>query len=314
MPAPGATLRVMLDLLTKRFAACGVDSPRLSAEVLLAHAHGLERAELLKTLILEPETLVREDVASRILEYAARRENREPVAYITGSKEFYGRDFTVTPDTLIPRPETELLVEAALAFAAEYPEPGLFLDMGTGSGCIAVTMALELRGWQGLALDRSMAALSVARRNARALSAERLGFVRADFYAPPVSAGTVRMILANPPYVSEAEYCELSPEVREHEPRTALVPETLVPETLVSGAAPRPCIGSLLSPAKGGEDLAGIIALAPRLLEPGGRLLMEMGAGQGDMVRAMLDADIWRNIFVRQDMAGLDRLLTAQKR
>lgn len=296
---PGRALpRVVLGVLAERLSVAGVDSPRLSAEVLLAHALGLERSDLLKKMIMEPDVELEAGVLDRVFAFVARREAGEPVAYITGSREFYGRNFVISPETLIPRPETELLVDAACECAAACAGPGMFVDLGTGSGCLAVSVALELPGWAGLAVDKSAGALGIARRNAAALGAKTVQFVRADFHALPVRAKSLRLILANPPYVSEEEYRSLDREVRTYEPKSALVP--------VAG-------GQEQHPGESGlEDVAGIIAAAPALLEPGGWLLMEIGAGQGAACRALLQGPAWCRAEVRPDLAGLDRMVVAQ--
>ncbi|MDL2266898.1 peptide chain release factor N(5)-glutamine methyltransferase [Desulfovibrio sp. OttesenSCG-928-G15] len=293
-----AVPRVALGLLAERLSIAGADSPRLSAEVLLAHALGLERSDFLKKTIMEPDVALEAKVLERAFAYAARRENGEPVAYITGSREFYGRNFALSPETLIPRPETELLVDAARECAAHAAAPGLFADLGTGSGCLAVSVALELPGWIGLAVDRSAGALEIARCNAATHGARTVHFVRADFHALPVRSKSLRLILANPPYVSEEEYSSLDREVRAYEPKSALVPA-------VGGQ-------EKYSRQSGLEDVAGIIATVPALLEPGGWLLMEIGAGQGDACRDLLQGPAWQCAEVRPDLAGLDRMVVAQ--
>ncbi|SBV93261.1 N5-glutamine methyltransferase, modifies release factors RF-1 and RF-2 [uncultured delta proteobacterium] len=289
-----AMLRALVSRYTERFETAGVDSPRLSAEVLLAHAMGISRADLLKTLILEPETVLSPAVALKAESFAARREKGEPVAYITGVREFYGRDFIVTPATLIPRPDTETVVDAALDFArgGMPPEQQTFIDLGTGSGAIAVTLALELPAWRGLAVDISPDALGVAKRNAAALGAANLDFILCDYLGPALPRGPYGMITANPPYVSEEEYHAVSPEVRCFEPGTALVPP-------VPGA-------------DGLEHLVAILRMAEGLLVPGGLLLMEMGHTQGGaLMDAAQAAPAWTDCRVIPDLAGLPRVFRA---
>lgn len=293
-------LRETLNTYTARLTKAKVDSPRLSAEVLLAQALGLSRQELLKELLLRPESSLAPDAASRAEAFIVRRERGEPVAYITGIKEFYGRDFRVTPDTLIPRPDTETLVDAALAFAAAHTSyaantaPDLtFMDLGTGSGAIAVTLALELPSWQGIGVDVSSAALAVAKQNAEILGAANARFLRLDFRSPEVPAGPFDMIVSNPPYVSEVEYAALSPEVKGFEPKLALVPET--PQ------------------ATGLECLTTLMDKSFPLLKKNGLLLLEMGSGQGDALLRHVQASgyAWADARILPDMAGLPRVFRA---
>lgn len=287
-------LRETLNTYAARLAEAGVDSPRLSAEVLLALALKISRQDLLKELLLRPGTRLAPDAAARAETLVARRERGEPVAYITGVKEFYGRDFHVTPYTLIPRPDTETLIDAALAFAAGYTVPTpTFLDLGTGSGAIAVTLALELPSWRGVGLDISPGALNVAKRNAAALGAANAVFLLQDFRSPEIPAGPFDMIVSNPPYVSEAEYVTLSPEVRAFEPKSALVPDG--------------------SHATGLECLTTLMDKSFPLLKNGGLLLLEMGCGQGDALlrHAKASGSAWADIRILPDMAGLPRVFRA---
>lgn len=292
------TLHSLLASFTRRLTTAGVDSPRLSAEVLLASAMDMERSDLIKELLLRPERVLDETTRDKAESLAARRENGEPVAYITGRKEFYGREFLVTPATLIPRPDTETLVEAALAFAETCKgasAPFSFIDLGTGSGAIAVTVALELPNWRGTAVDISVEALRVAEQNAKRLGASKLTFTLCDFLSPNLPAGPYSMVLANPPYVSEREYQTLSREVAEFEPKSALVPPHESPDGL--------------------EHLFAILFKAERLLVPGGLLLMEMGCTQGNaLLQKTASSPAWRACNVIQDLAGLPRVLHAIRR
>lgn len=294
------TLRTALALMERRFSAAAVDSPRLSAEVLLAEALGMDRNELLKRLILTPESCPPASALAVAEDLARRRGTGEPVAHILGRKEFYGREFSVTPATLVPRPETELLVDLALRFAASgrAPRGGWFGDFGAGSGCIAVTLGLELPAWRGLALDRSPEALGVARNNARRLRADGLAFALADFTRPPLRPGSLDLLVSNPPYVSQAEYAGLSREVRDFEPKSALVPD--VPEKKDT--------------ADGMEHAGAIISQAMRLLRPGGQLLVEIGCRQAAAALAAASDKAWESVEIHRDLAGLDRVLAARKR
>jgi release factor glutamine methyltransferase len=284
----------------------GADAPRLTAEVLLAQACGLEREELLKKLILCPSTLLDKAWLPRLQDFLVRRARGEPTAYITGRKEFYGRDFSVAPATLIPRPESELLIDLALKEAAHLdgnrPEARIFADFGTGSGCLAATLSLELGGnWRGLALDKSAAALRLAAANCRALGCapDRLLFIRGNFYFAPIAGHSLDLLLCNPPYISAEEYFGLAREIRDFEPKSALVPE---------GSAPRreSCPNQ---PAAGTEDALCLIRLAQTLLRPGGILLLEMGSGQGKALLRAASQNTWSGLCVHKDAAGLDRVL-----
>ncbi len=292
------TLHEFLLRTAARLAAAGIDSPRLSAEILLAHALGISRNALLKALIVNPNLPLGSLALTRVLQLTSRREAGEPVAYLTGIKEFYGRDFRVTPATLIPRPETELLVDEAKIFAASYrPEmkaPFHFADMGTGSGCIAVTLALELgEDWRGHAVDVSPDALAVARENARTLKAPYLEFLEADFTRPVFGPASLDLFISNPPYISETEYKVLSHEVRDFEPKTALVPPVLQADGLEHGRI--------------------LIREAARALRPGGMLLLECAHTQGDALLQRLAArpGTWAESCVLTDLAGLPRILRA---
>jgi release factor glutamine methyltransferase len=212
------------------------------------------------------------------------------VAYITGRREFYGREFRVTPDVLIPRPETESIIEAAhdlLADPGAPPTPDI-LDVGTGSGCLAVTLALEHPSAHIVATDVSAAALAVAADNARAHGVEpRIAFMHAELTGALDRA--VDLIVSNPPYVSEGDYATLEPDVRDYEPRTALV---------------------------GGPDgLAVIRLLAPaaaRALRAGGALVLEVGQGQDSRVEALLTLAGFGRLETRRDLAGTPRVVTAR--
>ncbi|WP_372435019.1 N5-glutamine methyltransferase family protein, partial [Nitratidesulfovibrio oxamicus] len=220
------------------------DAPRLTAELLVARALDLPRSDLLLRLALHPASPVPHDALAHVATLLARRATGEPTAHILGEREFYGRDFLVTPATLIPRPETELLVETALSLA---PRGARFADCGTGTGCIAVTLCAERDDLRGMACDISPDALAVAARNtvahlgggmkpdgahpgqsvpdaARLAAFQRCQPVLADFTHPLFRDNVLDLLISNPPYVSEAEHAGLTPEVRDREPRTALVP------------------------------------------------------------------------------------------
>lgn len=268
----------------RRLRNAGRDAPRLTADVLAAQVLGLDRPAL---FVQSGRELVPAE-RLRLEALLDRRLSGEPLAYILQSKEFYGRDFLVSPATLIPRPETEHLVQTALDMC---PESRLrFADLGTGSGCVAVTLAAERTGWTGAAVDISRPALDVARANARTHAVDdRLAFVLADMNRPLFRPASLDLIVSNPPYVSRPEYDCLAAEVL-REPQQALVPVTLNPD----------------SPS-GMESLERIIQQAAGALVPGGRLCLEHGWEQAEAVRLCLSCNIWDIINTYQDIAGNNR-------
>ncbi len=275
----------------------GTDSPRLCVEVLVASVLGFERNELLKRLIIEPDSRITETQIQAVQTLLHRRAKGEPLAYILGKKEFYGRDFMVNKHTLVPRPETELLVETATLCAKQAEaqgQPKLFADLGTGSGCIAISLGLGLPSWIGCGLDLSFEALQVARENAQRLDASNVNFVCADFTTPLFLPASLSLIVANPPYISTEEYLSLSHEVRDFEPATALVPKAYEASTKT-----------------GLEDIASIIERASVALCQQGWLFVEMGCTQGADVLALCDSEIWEACIIK-DLAGHDRILQAR--
>jgi release factor glutamine methyltransferase len=215
-----------------------------------------------------------------------RRLDHEPVARIIGRRMFWGRDFKITLQVLDPRPETETLIAAALEL--EGAPPATFLDLGTGSGIIAVTLAAEWPGARGFATDLSDDALAVARENAAAHGVEaRIGFARADWFAGVI--GQFDLIVSNPPYIAADEMAGLAPEVRGHDPEPALTP--------------------------GGDGLGAyraIAAGAPAHLAPGGHLLVEIGPSQGAAVAALFRAAGLVGVRVLPDLDNRDRVVAGQ--
>jgi release factor glutamine methyltransferase len=252
--------------------------PRLTAEVLLMHAIGCERS----WLYAHSGDELREVWWIHYGRYLHERLKGKPTQYITGHQEFYGREFRVTPDVLIPRPETEHLIEAALGHASE---AATVLDVGTGSGAIAITLALETNA-RVFAADISLAALRVASENAWALGA-KLDFVACDL-SDAFQAGAFDLVISNPPYVPALDRSTIQREVRDYEPPVALY---------------------------GGDDgldvYRRLVPEARRLLKPGGWLMMELGYAVVDSVRAML-AD-WREVEIGADLAGLPRVAMARR-
>lgn len=280
-------LRLHIAHAARRLADAGVDAPRLSAQLLAGHALGVTKLELI-CRAEEPLTASQREQLDALV---ARRAAGEPVAYITGVREFFGRDFAVTPATLIPRPETEHLVEAALA---HLPEQGVrFADGGTGSGCIAVTLCAERPAWSGVMLDISAAALAVAMDNSRRHGTEnQLSAAQGDFAALPLRPRSLDLLVSNPPYVTGPEYAELSPEVRNYEPCAALTPD-----------------------ATGLNHIRLLIKAARRLLRPGGLLLLEHGCDQGSAVLNLFrEEQFWEDARTGRDLAGRERFSLAYNR
>lgn len=289
-----------------------VDSPRLSAQLLLAKGLEMDRINLIVSL----DRPLKEAELAAIRPLVARRGKGEPMAYILGEREFFGLDFLVTPDVLIPRPETELLIEeAARLFAKDAPLA--VADLGCGSGCLAVTLARQFPQASVTALDLSPAALAVAARNAAKHGVvAAVSFVQGDFTVLPSAEGGYDLIVANPPYVSQAEYAELSPEVARFEPRCALVPR-MPPAPGASGMSGTADLsgGAGASPASGLECYPVVAAVAQRCLKPLGVLAMEIGWKQGGAVKALLEsAEIgFESVAVLKDLAGHDRVVLGRK-
>lgn len=250
---------------------------RLEARVLAAFAWKVTPAWLLAhdTDVLPAEQAAAFDAL------LARRLSGEPVAYLTGVREFFGRPFVVTPDVLIPRPETELLVELALARIAP-DQPARILDLGTGSGCIAVTLSLERPHAHVTAVDRSPAALAVAQRNAELLDA-RVEFLTGDWFEG-LARRRFDLIVSNPPYVAANDPHLARGDVR-FEPAAALA-----------------------AGFDGLDDLRRLVAAAPAHLPPGGALLLEHGYDQADAVRRLLDAHGYSEVQSWSDLAGIPRV------
>ena len=278
------TPRDLVAHIAARLAAAGIENARSEAWLLLAAATGRARAALMAGA---PEALDPEQQA-RLDELVRRRLAREPLAYVLGEKEFWSLRFEVGPPVLIPRPETETLVEAVLAQLPDRDRPLRLLDLGVGSGSLLLALLSELPQATGLGVDDSAAALALARRNA-----ERLGVAaRADLRHGRWGAGLRErfdVIVSNPPYVAEGEWDHLQPEIRDFEPKAALV--------------------------AGPDGLDAYRALAPhcaRLLAHGGLCALEIGSGQGDAVATLLAAQGLIVAERRRDLAGIDRCLIAR--
>jgi len=282
----------------ERLEQGAAESPGLAAEFLMAHTLGCEPQALRRVVLLKPAESVPANMQRKFFSFIERHAKGEPVAYIIGEWEFYGIKFFLSPATLIPRPESELLVQSALAVISEMERPVRFADLGTGSGCLAVAAMKNLTGKAfALCVDISPEALKVAQRNIlRHGLQDCMCALEADYTKPFAGKGGLDLILANPPYVSAEEYRGLAEAVRVFEPPTALVPD--------SGRG-----------ANGQTGLEHIRILAEQcadMLRPGGRLLMEIGGTQGPgAIRFFQENGGWTKILVQPDLAGRDRLLTA---
>ncbi len=272
--------REALDGAVDALRAAGVEDPRLDAEVLLAAATGRERAALVAGAEIEPAA------SRRFGEMVRRRLRREPVAYIVGSKGFRGIELTVGPQVLIPRPESELLVELALE-----RRPATLLDVGTGSGAIALAVADELPDCEVTATDTSPSALGVARANA-----ERLGLGdRVRFLSGSLpDEEDFELVVANLPYVAETEWAALQPEVTRWEPRQALL----------SGLDGLDAIRALIAECGcHGSRYAGVVTTA---------LALEVGAGQAGAVAELMAEAGFLAIETRRDLAGIERVVVGE--
>lgn len=280
------TVRTLRRLAEERLTAAGVDTPALDARLLLEHALGLDRS----ALVAGADDPVGEDAAARALELVRRREGREPVSRIVGERGFWSLDFTLAPDTLDPRPDTETVVEAVLDSLPDRAAPVRILDLGTGSGCILLSLLAELPAATGLGIDISAGAVAAATANAA-----RNGLSgRARFQTGHWAGGLTERfdrVVSNPPYIPTATIAGLEPEVRLHDPMRAL--------------------------DGGGDGLDAYRALAaqvPGLLVPGGLAAFEVGAGQDGDVAALMTAAGLALEGIHRDLGGVARCVCVRKR
>jgi release factor glutamine methyltransferase len=282
------TIGRLLTWTTEWLGSKGSESPRLDAEVLLAHVRGCQRIMLYASF----DEDVTEETRGKFRELVRRRAAGEPVAYLVGHREFFSLEFEVSPAVLVPRPETEALVSRVLDLCGAAASPKI-IDVGTGSGAIAVALAKHLPRALITASDLSAAALAVAKRNAeRHAVADRIRFIESDLLDAHGLEGPWDVIVSNPPYVREAEFASLPRDVRDHEPRGALV------------AGPR-----------GEELIERLVAVAAERLVPGGWLVLEAGPLVADEVRALLAAATeFEPGPVLADLAGLPRVFQARRR
>lgn len=281
MSEPWTLLR-LLKWTTGFFKEKEIDNARLDAELLIAKVLELDRVGL----YLNYDRPLSADELARIRPLVKRRGQREPLQYLLGNTEFWSLEFKVTPDVLVPRADTEVLVEEALSKASE---TGELLDIGTGSGAIALSFASEKPGWRVTGVDISDAALNVAKENAAALKLEtRSQWHIADLAALPDK--DYSLVVSNPPYISEVEYSRLMPEVREHEPRVAL-----------------------LAGENGIACYRQIVSQASRIIRPGGWLLFEIGYQQELAVSELFAAAGLVDIYSRKDYAGNPRIVGGRR-
>lgn len=286
-------LREALREGVRRLAAAGVAAPELSAEILLMHALGCGRS----ALHAHPDREIPPEARARYFQFITERGTGKPVQYITGHQEFWGLDFKITPDVLIPRPETEHVVEAVLEIAAALPrtpESRLrIVDVGTGSGCIALALASELTQAEIFALDISPAALAVARGNAARLNpAHRVQFRDSDLLGSLLDegrVGTFDFVVSNPPYVGVNDLGKVQLEVKEFEPRLAW--------------------GGL---EREDEIYRRLFPEAARLLRKGGSVVVEIGYNLRERVEGLLGEE-WERVETRPDLSGIPRVVTARK-
>lgn len=281
------SIRRLVIWATEDFRTRGFDSPRLDAELLLGHVLNKTRIEI----ILEGERPLDKSELERFRELVRRRRTGEPTAYLLGSREFYGIAFEVDKHVLIPRPDTELLVEIALERTKTRAARGDAIDLCTGSGCVAIAFALARRGWSIRAVDLSDAAVAVARRNAaNAGLGAAIAFSAGDLFAPLALEPTVDLVTANPPYIPSDVIASLEIGIRAFEPHLAL---------------------------DGGTDglavTRRIVAEAPARLKPDGILALEIGYDQGPVVTRLLENAGFLDVQVHRDYGGHERVVSGRK-
>ncbi len=269
--------------------SAGVPEARREAGSLLSFVLGKNRT----FLISHAEDQIDGDLLREFQAGMERRASGEPLQYITGIQDFFGRAFRVTPDVLIPRPETELLVEAALEVVGGRQSTPFLCDIGTGSGCIAITLLCEIRNARAVAVDKSRAALEIANLNAQDQAVtDRVEFIVSDcFDALERSAYEFDLVVSNPPYVSANMIAGLQREVRDHEPLVALSPGT-----------------------DGLSVIRRLLQETPLFLKQSGHLLMEIGFDQGDAVKSLIDEAVWHLVDIRPDLQGIPRIVVLQKK
>jgi release factor glutamine methyltransferase len=278
---PAGTVGAFLCRAGRHLRAAAIDTPRLDARLLLAHAMGCRTEDLLR----DSRAPVPPEAAARFAGLLRRRLEHVPVAHLLGTQEFWSLPFAVSPATLIPRPDSETLVEAALELFPDRARVRRVLDLGTGTGCLLLAALVEFPDATGLGVDRVPAAAALARENAARLGlGARASFLVADWAAP--IAGRFDLVLSNPPYIESGAIPGLMPDVARHEPGSAL-------DGGVDGLA----------------AYRALIAALPGLLAPGGRAVLELGQGQRAAVEAMARAAGLAVPGCRHDLGGVERAL-----
>ena len=280
-------LKHALASAVERLEAAEVGSPRMNAEVLLMFVLGVHRAYL----YAHPERELTPEEEARYDEALAQRATGMPSQYIIGHQEFWGLDFVVSPAVLIPRPETEHLVETVLELACDLPRPKI-VDVGTGSGCIALALAHELKHAEVYAVDVSSAALEIASANAARLQLDgRVRFVQSDVLKALAVHHDFDFIASNPPYVGFGEADKVQKSVRDFEPRVAV-----------------------FAGERGLDVIAPLVQQAQKALKPGGWLAVEIGYSMRDAVLNLLHPTMWEDVRVVPDLQGIPRVVAARKR
>lgn len=280
LSAPTLPAREAMRLGVERLRVAGIDNARLEARLLLGHARGLDQPSVLAS----PEARV---VPQPYFAMIARRAAREPLAFILGVREFWSLPFEVSPATLIPRPESETLIEAALSVFPARAAIGRVLDLGTGTGCLVLAVLSEFPNAYGIGVDRAPAAAALARRNAARLGLGARAAFLAGHWAEAI-AGRFDLVLCNPPYVPSAEVPALMPEVARHEP-----------------------VGALDGGGDGLDAYRLVLAALPRLLASCGAGVLELGRGQADAVAGLANA-VGLTTSTRTDLAGIPRALVCR--
>jgi release factor glutamine methyltransferase len=280
---PEWTIESVLRWATDDFRGRGIDSPRLDAELLLGRALARSRIQL----IADAKTPLEGDALARFRGLVKRRRAREPVAYILGEREFYGRPFRVDRRVLVPRPDTETLVDVALERTADRAMSMRALDLCTGSGCVAITLARERPTTLVFAADVSADALAVARDNLLRLGAYNVALRQGDLFAAVDPALRFDLVTANPPYIANGEIESLEPEIRDHEPRLAL---------------------------EGGADglalVRRLVADAPARMAAGGKLAVEVGFGEAATAAQLFAASGFGDVEIRRDYGRIERVVS----
>lgn len=282
------TIRRIIEWTTAFLARHESESPRLDAELMLAHALECQRIQLYTNYDQHPTPSERQ----RMRELVQRRALHEPVSYLVGHREFFGLDFHLTADVLIPRPETELLVLEAIDACRARNERCRIAEVGVGSGCISVALATNLPRATVTATDISRPALAVAKQNTiKHGVADRVNLLEGSCFDPIPADQRFQMIVSNPPYVTDSEYDSLQPEIRLHEPRTALT-----------------------AGADGLDVIRRLIHEAPQRLVVGGHLMIELDPAQAATARTLMAPDLWSEVRAVKDLNGQERIVRGQLR